>query len=124
MEESSTFFDQVKQWINSVFDGKWLSSINVIRLSVFFGVSFLIGLLVKKSFKYIVLYSLGLIIGLSAMHYFNIIHIDIAKLKGIIGLADINDWSQFTQYVAQQLQAHAVEVVASSIGLILGFKVG
>jgi len=124
MEEKSTFFDQIKEWINQVFNGKWLSSINVIRLSIVFGVAFLIGLLVKKSFKYLVLYSLCLIIGLSAMHYFNIIQVDIIKIKSIIGLADINDWTQFTQYVAKQLQAHAVEVVASSIGLVLGFKVG
>jgi hypothetical protein len=126
MEKVSTdYFSQIKEWGASLLSGKWLSSLDVIKLGTCFGVAFLAGLLFKKTFKYIILYGLGLIIGLSVLHYFNIINIiDVAKIKMMLGLADIQDWGQMTQFVAHQMKIHAVEVALSSAGLILGFKVG
>jgi len=125
MEQVNTdYFSQIKEWVASLLSGKWLSSMDVIKLGTCFGVAFLVGLLFKKTFKYIILYALGLIIGLSALHYFNIINIDVTKIKMMLGLADIQDWSQMTQFIAREMKIHAVEVALSSAGLIFGFKVG
>ena len=123
-EVSETTLSKLKNWFESLFSGEWFSSLDIIKLGVCFGVSFLLGLLFKKSFKYIILYTLSLIIILSGLHYCNIICVDIIEIKTILGLSEIGNWTDLTQYVAQQMQAHVVEVSISSVGLVLGFKVG
>jgi uncharacterized membrane protein (Fun14 family) len=94
------------------------------KISAYFGVAFLIGLIFKKSFKYIILSCVILIIALSVLNYFNIISVNVAKVKMLLGLAEINNWTELTQYIAQQIKAHVAEVTVSIIGIILGFKVG
>jgi len=125
MEQTQvTFFSKIKNWASSLLSAEWLSSLDIIKLTLCFGVAFLIGLIFKKSFKYIILYLLSMIIGLSVFHYFNILFIDVANIKTICGLDEINDWTEMTQFIAHQIKQHVVEVGISSVGLIGGFKAG
>ena len=125
MEQAQvTFFSKIKDWGASLFSAEWLSSLDIIKLGLCFGVSFVVGLFFKRSFKYIILYLLSLIIGLSVLHYFNILLIDVTNIKIMLGLAEIDDWTEMTQFIAQQMREHVFEVTISSVGLIVGFKVG
>lgn len=124
--EQTGLMDTAREYLNPQ---GWLEKCNlskqrVIELSIYFVVGFALGFFIKKYSK--ALYVLTLIIlGLVALHYFDIINVtvNVSRIKSMLGIeVPPLQTDTLTQYF-EWAKTNIVLVVSIIAGFLLGLKV-
>jgi len=124
--EPQGWLDTLKQTFSLEELGKRfdLSLNNILEMSAYLGIGFISGFLVKKYGRYVV--CAVLIAGLSiwGLEHLNIITIDWARAKDVIGVSDTQTvqslWGIYIAWVKEHIFAAAGVV----IGFLVGYRVG
>jgi uncharacterized membrane protein (Fun14 family) len=129
-----TVVDRVKDGINNVISTPtvegWLQKLGLsvddaVNMALYFGVSFAVGFLFKKYFKFAV--GCVLVIGALTflMHSNEIVAIDWEALKSFIGFDPMNTdvKSVFTVGV-EWVKANVAQFLAGAAGFLFGYKLG
>lgn len=124
VNQSTGFFETVKFKAEQFFYQSNLNSSDFIRLISSFGIGFVIGLIVKRYCKYIIMFAIFSALLLSVLHYFDLILINQVKAKMLLGFQGTETCDVILQHVLFQAKAHFLEFGIMLLGCLLGFKVG
>ena len=92
---------------------------------VFFApVGLLVGFLCKNFGRFVLITVLIVAAVICVSSYFNIIMIDIARMKAMFGLQEVASWADFQDYVLQWVYEHSIGCVVFVIACVIGWKLG
>lgn len=97
---------------------------NITEAFIYCGIGFVVGLLFKKYFKYLV--ALILIVGVSMWFfvYLDIVTIDWDKAKAVLGISHTQTVESIWNVASVWLKEHILTTVATLIGFLLGYSFG
>lgn len=97
----------------------WLFDVGI------FGVMGFVFGFVMKTFGRIILFGcIGLVVGLSVLHYSNIVVVNVVQIKSIAGLASANTIDDALRIYSEWAKLHAVGLLAGVVSFCIGWKVG
>jgi uncharacterized membrane protein (Fun14 family) len=118
-----SFFDTFKVKIQDLLAQFKFSWKTITELAVGFGAGFLLGFLVKRYARQVIVLLVLFSVVLIGLEYFNFISIDWTAIKNFIGLP-----TQTLESIAQEYftwaKEHILTVVTGLIGFLIGYKVG
>lgn len=130
----TTFIERLKLGIHSIFNSPsidgflkriGLSANEAANSILLFGLSFAIGFLFKKYFKFVLgcCFAVG-VVGF-VLHSNNIIIIDWPAFKSFVGFDPRNaDMNFIFVFLVQLVKAHVVATLSMLVGFVLGYKLG
>ena len=110
----------IELWIASLH----LNSSDIICLASCFGVGFLSGILLKRSFKYLIIFLVSIVLLLASLSYLQLIIINFAKIKSLTGTESIVDLQTALTAIMCCSKKYIFEFGSVSFGFILGLKTG
>jgi len=128
-EHVGAWFDVAKKWWSDFSIKNWServggSSAEAIEAGIYFLLSFTAGFVFKRYSNYILFSLLVTIIALLGLEYAKFITIDWAALKKVVGMSADGDAKSFFDTSAEWFKNHLLVTVASTIGFLIGYKLG
>ena len=120
----SSYFMQTRDSIEDFLKKYNIQARDIIRFTSFFGIGFLLGLVCKRIFKFVVMSCVVFIIDFAALSYFEIIALNYSKVQSIFGMEQVNSMQDFAQHVMQLVASYWIELSCGSVGLLIGYKAG
>lgn len=101
------------------------SSSQAVQAAVYFGLSFAIGFLFKKYFKFMFMCMVVSVFIILTLHYNNLVIIETAKIKALLGLGDTGgDMSVTINRFFDWIRDNLLLFIASIVGFFVGYKLG
>ena len=130
----------VSEYANSVVNGarsfwqeldikKWSeriggSSAEAVEAAIYFCLSFGVGFLFKKYFKYIFLSFILAIVLVKVMEYSHLLIIDWSAVKGLFGVQEGADFNSIVNSCFDWIKEHLLIFIAVTVGFLVGYKLG
>ena len=125
-----TFMDGSKKFWRE-FDIKKLSeriggsSAEAVEAAIYFVLSFSIGFLCKKYFKFIFVCTILSLFFIKGLEYYQFITIDWSALKTVFGAGETaSDFNTLSTQAFEWLKSHLLLTIASVVGFLVGYKLG
>ncbi len=119
-----SYFMQTRDSIEDFFKKYNIQTRDIIRFTSFFGIGFLLGLLCKRIFKFVVMGCVVFIIAFATLSYFEIIVLNYSKVQSIFGIEHVNTLQDFAQHIMKFIASYWIELSCGSAGLLIGYKAG
>ena len=119
-----SYFMQTRDSIEDVLKKYNIQTRDIIRFTSFFGIGFLLGLVCKRIFKFVVMSCVVFIIIFAALSYFEIIALNYSKVQSIFGIEHVNTLQDFAQHIMKFVASYWIELSCGSAGLLIGYKAG
>ncbi len=100
------------------------SSAEAVQAAVYFGIFFSVGFLFKKYFKFLFGCIIVAIIAIKIMEYNALITIDWVALKKTAGMGVTEDLNALMNTAFNWIKQNILLFVASSVGFLIGYKLG
>jgi uncharacterized membrane protein (Fun14 family) len=113
----------LKKWADSIGG----SSAQAVQAAVYFGVSFAIGFLFKKYFKFLFLSLIVSTFIILLLHYNRLVIIDIKAIKALIGVGDAMPGSDINSMINKffdWVRDNMLFFISSVVGFFVGYKLG
>lgn len=126
---TGSFMDSVKEFFTN-FDIKRLSekiggtSAEAIHAALYFGLFFAIGFLSKKYFKFVIILLIGSALFIKCMEYNSLLTINWAAIKTWTGITKISDINMLINAAFGWVKQHVLLTIASTVGFLVGYKLG
>ncbi len=129
----TTFFNsivqKVKDFWNSLDLEQWSEKIGgtsgeAIQAAIYFGLSFAIGFLFKKYFKFCFLCLIITVVSIKALEYNGFITIDMEAIKTALGMAGEGNVNTLLNAGIEWIKGHLLVFVSSFVGFLVGYKLG
>lgn len=120
----SSYFMQTRDSIEDFFEKYNIQTRDIIRFTSFFGIGFLLGLLCKRIFKFVVMALVVFIIVFATLSYFEIIALNYSKVQSIFGMENVNTMQDFAHHIVHLVALYWIELSCASAGLLIGYKAG
>lgn len=123
-EKPASMVDTIKDKIHFEDITSYFNYQNIIQLAIYVISGFGIGFLLKKFGRHFVF---TLVVGglvLYVMQYFNIISLDIVRLKELFGIAQNATLGTVLENIIEWVKGHIGLSIGSVIGFIIGYKIG
>lgn len=123
-QESLGLFSKMQQKVDAIFASLNISARDIISYVTFFGIGFLFGLGFKRYGKWIIAITLSAIAIIATLHYFELISVHHAKVRCLLGLADVHTIDDLLTLLQTKFQKFWIEVILLITAIIVGFKLG
>lgn len=110
----------IKQWTGDLSD----SSAEAVQVAMYFVSSFAIGFLFKKYLKFIFVSLIMALFIVKFMEYHRVLDIDWEALNVLIGLEPTATFTTIFDSILVWVRANLVVTLASTIGFLIGYKLG
>jgi len=122
-------WESVKQFWNTFDLKKWSeqiggSSSEAIEAAVYFCLSFGVGFLFKKYFKFLFFSLLCAVIMIKVLEYNHFLTIDWTAIKEFLGIGGTVDTNQLINRGFDWIKAHLLLFIAVTVGFLVGYKLG
>lgn len=124
LDSMKAIFWNLKLQVETWFAQMNFESSDIIRLVSCFGFGFLLGLVLRRSFKYLILTIVFAVLFLALLQYFDFITINVVKVRQATGTEEIQTADAAFSLVTQLLKTYALETTSGGIGFFLGLKTG
>lgn len=123
-QQSVSFYQIVQQRVDGYLHHVNLSSYDVIRYVTVFGISFLLGVLLKRYGMIIISWLIGIVFLISVLHYFDLVVIQKANMKVFFHVEHVHSLDDLIVETKTQIQRYWIESIVATVAIILGFKLG
>lgn len=123
-ENLKGWFEHAKGKVEEVAKSFDMSAAHFTQLGVAAGVGFVSGFFLKKFGRPVILLFIFMILGLLVLQYADVVIVDWAKIKNIIGIAPAENITAFAESWYAWAKEHISIVVSGGIGFLIGYKVG
>ena len=125
----NTAVESSKKWWDSINLRKWAESIGgnsaeAIEAAIYFGLFFAIGFLCKKYFKVLLVCIVFSVFAMLALEYLKFVVIDWPAIKTACGISTGIDINAMTTRCFDWIKAHMLLFIASTVGFLIGYKLG
>ena len=124
LENIKALFWNAKQQVELWLAQMDFESSDIIRLVSCFGFGFLAGLVLRRSFKYLILTIVSAVLFLALLQYFEFITINLVKVQQATGTQEIQSVDAAVSLATYLLKTYALEATSGGIGFFLGLKTG
>ena len=118
------FVETVRMRVEEFFVNMNITSSDVIRFASCFAVGFIVGLILKRYAKYIIMFITVSVLFLAILHYAEFIMINHDRIKSLLGLQGTETFDSIVNLLLAFVRLHIVEIGSGILGCLLGFKVG
>lgn len=123
-EPHSGFLETIKTKLNIKQFTDKIDSSMLLELAIYFGFGFVIGFLLSKFFKNIVIAVIVLGLILFALSYLGFVTINFTKLSDAIGIPHYTSIDKAMYCYYQCIKAHVWIAVSALIGFLFGLRIG
>jgi hypothetical protein len=125
----SVWWEKVKEFWTTFDLKKWSeqiggSSSEAIEAAVYFCLSFGIGFLFKKYFKFLFFSLICAVIMIKVLEYNHFLTIDWTAIKDFLGIGGSVDANQLINRSFDWVKAHILLFIAVTVGFLVGYKLG
>jgi hypothetical protein len=135
MSVTSTFnsaFDSLKNFWQQFDLKKWAeniggSSAQAIQAAVYFALSFAIGFLFKKYFRFLFMSCVGAVFIILFLHYNKLVVVDLKAIKAMVGIGDgvpSGDMNVIINRFFDWVRDNMLFFISSIVGFVIGYKLG
>ena len=130
MPESVTNADESGKKMVGGFDlRKWAEQIGgnsaeAIEAAVYFGLYFGIGFLCKKYFQLLLVCGIFAAFSILALEYLKFLTLDWVSIKSSLGISAGMDFNAIITHCFDWIKAHMLLFIASTVGFLVGYKLG
>lgn len=100
------------------------TSAEAVQAAIYFGLSFSVGFLFKKYFKFVFGCLLASIVVIKVMEYNQLLNIDWEGIKLFLGLEQGADFNVLVNNIFDWIKRNILLFVASTVGFLVGYKLG
>lgn len=128
-EYITTFLESIKKFWQELDIKKWAeqvggSSAEAVEAAIYFGLSFSIGFLFKKYLKVLLISIIITFIAIKALEHGAFLTINWEGLKAFFGITGATDFNTVMNHCFDWIKAHLLLSVASTVGFLVGYKLG
>ncbi len=113
---------QAQLWWDDLLLRLDFKSVDLMRLALYGGVSFIIGFLIKRYFRSLFIGILLSLVLIGFLHYTQIITLDFAKLNALLGLSADRSLESYLHLATSWVKDNVVLALSIFIGFIIGYK--
>lgn len=110
----------VKQWAEQIGG----SSAEAVEAAIYFGLSFSVGFLFKKYFKIFFICIVFTFFMIKALEYGTFLVIDWNAVKSFFGITAATDFNALMNQCFDWIKDHLLLFIASTVGFLVGYKLG
>lgn len=116
----------VKGWWSGLNIDQWLdvSSADAIQVALCFVSFFTIGFLFKKYLKFVFVCLLMSFLIIKGLEYYKVLDIDWEALNTLVGLEPHTTFGMLANKFMEWVKAHVVISISSTLGFLVGYKLG
>lgn len=120
------FVDSVKEWCQGLGLEKWFgeSAADAAQVAIYFVSCFAIGFLFKKYLKLIFFSLIVSFCVIKGLEYYKVLTVDWEQLNTLLGFEPQATFSSILNNAIEWVKAHVIVTVSSSLGFLIGYKVG
>ena len=100
------------------------NSAEAIEAAIYFGLYFGIGFLCKKYFKLLLVCGVFAAFSILALEYLKFLTLDWASIKSSLGISAGMDFNAIITHCFDWIKAHMLLFIASTVGFLVGYKLG
>lgn len=126
---ANSAIDSVKKFWTDLDIKSWAeriggSSAEAVEAAIYFGLSFGAGFLFKKYFKLLFICLVVALFMIKSMEYAKFLVIDWTAVKSFFGITGGSDFNTLTNRCFDWIKEHLLLFIASTIGFLVGYKLG